>query len=67
MAQQNPADALKVKLANGLITTSQYKEMLASLESASTSLGYIPTEAVGGQTGTRTRRVGIARFFTRKG
>lgn len=67
MAQKNPADTLKVKLANGLITTTQYKEMLASLESASTSLGYIPTETVSGQDGARTRKIGIARLFTRKG
>ena len=66
MAQRNPADALKVKLANGLITTSQYKEQLAALESASTSLGYIPTESAGGKNGAGGRKSGIGRFFSRK-
>jgi hypothetical protein len=65
MTPKNPADALKVKLANGLITTSQYKEMLATLESASTSLGYIPMEAAGGEDGAGRRKTGLGRFFAR--
>jgi hypothetical protein len=69
MAQKSSVDALNVKLANGLITSAQYKEMLAYLESDSTSLGYIHTDAVDSQTQARNpaRRFGMARFLTRKG
>jgi hypothetical protein len=69
MATKSSIDTLNVKLANGVITTAQYKEMLAYLESDSTSLGYIQTDAGADQAqpGNRTRRFGIARFLARKG
>lgn len=69
MATKSSVDTLNVKLANGVITTAQYKEMLAYLESDSTSLGYIQTDAGADQarSGNRTRKFGIARFLSRKG